>query len=67
MTTYHVIDLENFSRRNYYDYFMATDITFEMTAKIDVTQVVKKCKDESISFYAYSIFNLTRSVNEIPD
>ncbi|WP_276206868.1 CatA-like O-acetyltransferase [Oceanobacillus sp. E9] len=46
---------------------MATDITFEMTAKIDVTQAVKKCKDESISFYAYSIFNLTRSVNEIPD
>ncbi|CDQ41557.1 Chloramphenicol acetyltransferase [Virgibacillus salexigens] len=46
---------------------MATDTTFEMTVKIDVTRAVKKCKDESISFYAYSIFNLTRSVNKIPN
>lgn len=44
---------------------MATDTTFEMTAKIDVTRTVKKCKDESISFYAYSILNLTESINGI--
>ncbi|WP_188944307.1 CatA-like O-acetyltransferase [Virgibacillus salexigens] len=37
MATYQVIDLESFPRKNYYDYFMATDTTFEMTVKIDVT------------------------------
>ncbi|SDI55933.1 CatA-like O-acetyltransferase [Natribacillus halophilus] len=67
MTTYQVIDLENFSRRSYYEYFMATDTMFEMTVKIDVTRAVNKCKAESISFYAYSIFHLTKSVNEIPN
>ncbi|MBR3121286.1 CatA-like O-acetyltransferase [Oceanobacillus profundus] len=67
MTNYQVIDLESFPRRNYYEYFMGIDTTFEMTVKIDVTRAVKKCKDESISFYAYSIFNLTKSVNKIPN
>jgi len=67
MTAYQVIDLENFPRRNYYEYFMTTDSTFEMTVKIDVTQAVKKCKDEAISFNAYTIFNLTKSVNQIPN
>lgn len=67
MKTYQVIDLENFLRRNYYEYFMATDTTFEMTVKIDVTQAVEKCKKEAISFYAYTIFNLTKSVNQIPN
>lgn len=66
MTTYQVIDLESFPRRNY-EYFMAIDTTFEMTVKIDVNRAVKKCKDESISFYAYSIFNLTKSINKIPN
>ncbi|QQK75505.1 chloramphenicol acetyltransferase [Salicibibacter cibarius] len=67
MATYQVIDLESFPRRSYYEYFMATDTTFEVTVKIDVTRAVEKCKDESISFYAYSIYNLTKSVNKIPN
>jgi len=65
MATYQVIDLEKFPRRNYYEYFMATGTRFEMTVKIDVTRAVKRCKDEAISFYAYSIFNLTQAVNTI--
>ena len=44
MIHYQVIDLENFSRRNYYEYFMMTDTTFEMTVKIDVTRAVKNAK-----------------------
>lgn len=67
MTDYRIIDLENFSRKDYYGYFMSVDTSFEMTVKIDVTQAVKKCKDESINFYAYTIFNLVQSANKIPN
>lgn len=65
MTDYRAVDLEKLSRKNYYHYFMAVDTRFEMTVKIDVTQAVEKCKNEAISFYAYSIFNLTKSLNSI--
>lgn len=67
MTTYQVIDVDHFSRRDHYEYFMATDTTFEMTVKIDVARALKKCKDEAISFYAYCIFTLTKAVNQIPN
>lgn len=67
MKAYQIVDLEKFPRRDYYEYFMATDTTFEITVKIDVTQAVEKCKEETISFYAYTIFNLTKSVNQIPN
>ncbi|AFS77782.1 chloramphenicol acetyltransferase Cat [Gottschalkia acidurici 9a] len=65
MEEYKVVDLKKFSRSEYYEYFMAVGTTFEMTVKIDVTKAVKKCKGEALSFYSYSIFNLTKAVNTI--
>lgn len=44
---------------------MSVGTTIEITVKIDVTYAVQKCKSESISFYSFTIFNISKVLNSI--
>lgn len=65
MELYQVIDLKNFDRTDYFQYFMSVGTTIEFTAKIDVRTAVKKCNQESIGFHAYTLFKIYKVMNEI--
>lgn len=65
MEQYREIDMENFERADYFQYFMSVGTTIESTVKIDVTCAIKKCKSESIDFQAYILFKLYKAMNAI--
>lgn len=65
METYKVIELENFDRADYFQYFMSVGTTIEFTAKIDVTTAIRKCKREAINFQSYILFELCKVMNDI--
>lgn len=38
--------MEKFDRADYFHYFMSVGTTIEFTAKVDVTKVIEKCKND---------------------
>lgn len=65
MENYKTIDMDHFSRKMYFDFFMETETTLNFTVKLDVRNAVEKCRKEGLSFYGYTIFNMTKVVNSI--
>lgn len=65
MSEYRVVDLEEWERKEYFNYYYSLNVTHEMTTKIDVTNAVEYCQNKNYSFYAYMIFNITKSINSI--
>ena len=65
MEKYKIIDINEFDRSEYFQYFMSVGTTIEITVKVDVTNAVKKCKLESLSFYSFLIFNISQAINSI--
>lgn len=65
MKSYKIINMEEFDRADYFQYFTSVGNTIEFTIKIDVTNAVQKCKQESISFYAYTLFKIYKVMNSI--
>lgn len=65
MELYKIINMNNFDRADYFQYFMSVGTIIEFTVKIDVTTAVQKCKNESISFHAYTLFKLYKVMNSI--
>ncbi|MBP0725980.1 hypothetical protein J5Y03_12435 [Bacillus sp. RG28] len=65
MSEYRYVDLEDWERKEYFNYYLELNVTHEMTMKIDVTNAVKYCRDNNFSFYAYMIFYITKSINSI--
>ncbi|MCR1955703.1 CatA-like O-acetyltransferase [Clostridioides mangenotii] len=65
MEKYKIIDINEFDRSEYFQYFMSVGTTIEITVKVDVTNAVKKCKLESLSFYSFLIFNISQALNSI--
>nr|WP_162990839.1 CatA-like O-acetyltransferase [Maliibacterium massiliense] len=65
MEAYTTMDVKDFDRIEYFQYFMRTGTTIELTVKIDVTAAVGKCKNESIHFQSYILFKLYEVVNTI--
>lgn len=65
MKSYKIIDMEEFDRADYFQYFMSVGTTIQFTMKIDVTNAVQKCYQESISFHAYTVFKIYKAMNSI--
>lgn len=65
MELYKIIDMEKFDRADYFQYFMSVGTTVEFTTKIDVTTAIKKCKEEALSFHAYTLFKIYKAMNSI--
>lgn len=65
MERYRIVNMNNFKRKMYFDFFMQTETTIDSTVKLDVRNAVEKCRKEKLSFYGYMIFNITKVVNSI--
>lgn len=65
MKSYKIIDMEEFDRADYFQYFMSVGTTIQFTMKIDVTNAVQKCYQGSISFHAYTVFKIYKAMNSI--
>ncbi|MDR2276377.1 MAG: hypothetical protein LBE23_00865 [Vagococcus sp.] len=65
MGKYRIVNMSNFKRKMYFDFFMETETTLDFTVKLDVRKAVEKCRKENLSFYGYTIFNITKVVNSI--
>lgn len=65
MEKYELIDMQSLDRADYFDYFMKVGTTIELTAEVDVTEVLKKCKKETMNFQAVMLYRLYKAINEI--
>lgn len=65
MESYHVVDIKNFDRAEYFAYFMDAATVIELTAKVDVTAALQICRKESVRFQALMLFKLFTAINKI--
>lgn len=65
MELYKKIDIKNFNRAEYFQYFMSVGTTLEFTAKIDITKALEKCRAENIHLQSYLLFQLCQTLNSI--
>lgn len=65
MEKYELIDMQKFDRADYFNYFMSMGTTIEFTAKVDVTKVIEKCKNDTLNFQAVILYHLYKVVNTI--
>lgn len=65
MEKYTKIDLNNFVRKDYFQYFMSTNNILEVTVKLDVSTALAKVKKEQLCFQAYLLYSLYKSINSI--
>ena len=62
------IDIKNWARRVQYENFVGyTNPIFSVTVRLDVTKLVKFCKENGKSFFATFLYILSESMNEIPE
>ena len=65
MEKYELIDMQKFDRADYFYYFMSVGTTIEFTAKVDVTKVIERCKNDTFNFQAVMLFQLSKAINTI--
>lgn len=65
MEKYELIDMKNFDRADYFQYFMSVGTTIEFTAKVDVTKTIKKCEIDKLNFQAVMLHMLYKAVNSV--
>jgi chloramphenicol O-acetyltransferase type A len=62
----HFIDLENWERRDHFEYFSRfSDPFWGVTLNVDCTRAYRRSKEENNSFYLYYLFQSLRAVNMI--
>jgi chloramphenicol O-acetyltransferase type A len=60
------VDVENWKRKTTYEYFRGyEDPFFNITANLDVTELYRFCKENSLSFALASLYCSLQSANEI--
>jgi chloramphenicol O-acetyltransferase type A len=60
------IDLQTWSRRDYYEYFgLCDDPYFGITTNVDCTVAYKTCKKLDYSFFVYYMFESIKAINQI--
>lgn len=65
---YAVIDMENDPRKDQYKLFTSyANPAVGLTAKVDVTDLVRFCKERQFSFYAAMIRVVTLAANRVPE
>lgn len=65
MEKYEFIDMQKLDRADYFYYFMSVGTTIEFTAKVDVTEVLKKCHKKALNFQAVILYRLYKVINKI--
>ena len=62
------IDIKNWARRAQYENFIKyTNPIFSVTVKLDVTKLVKFCKENKKSFFVTFLYIMSEAMNEIPE
>ena len=62
------IDIKNWARRAQYENFIKyTNPIFSVTVRLDVTKLVKFCKENKKSFFVTLLYIMSEAMNEIPE
>ncbi|MED3728285.1 type A chloramphenicol O-acetyltransferase [Priestia filamentosa] len=62
---FHQIDIENWNRKEHFHHYMnGAKCSFNLTANVDVTELLAALKDKKIKFYPAFIYMVTRIVNK---
>lgn len=62
------IDLENYPRRKHFEYFYSLQYPYVgLTANVDVTELIKFCKERNYSFYLAFIHVVARAADGISE
>lgn len=62
---YSIVNLDSFSRRDYFYYFLSIGTKIEMTVKLDVKKALFKSRKKNFSFNALLIYNIMETINNI--
>lgn len=65
MELYKKIDMINFDRAEYFQYFMSVGTTIEFTVKIDITKTLEKSREENTHLQSRLLFQLYKILNSI--
>ena len=68
MIKYRVLEMENYPRAEHFRYFSAMpNPSAGVTAKVDVTRLVRFCKEKGCSFYTAMVHIACLAANRIPE
>ena len=63
-----IIDIENWDRKNQYDFFKNyEDPFFNITATLEVTNLYRFCKAHKLSFFLAGLYVANKAMNQIPE
>lgn len=65
MELYKKIDMNNFDRAEYFQYFMSVGTTIEFTVKVDITKTLEKSREENTHLQSRLLFQLYKILNSI--
>lgn len=65
MEEYELIDMQRFDRADHFSYFMSVGTKIEFTAKVDVSKVIQRCKNDGLNFQAVMLYRLYKAINTI--
>ena len=66
--SFHRVDMESWARKPYFDYYInIIKCRYNLTAHLDVTELVSLLSAEGLRFYPSMIYAVTRAVNENPE
>ena len=62
----HLIDLENWERKDHFEFFSKfSDPFWGLTYNVDCTIAYQRAKDENNSFYLYYLYQSLRAINQV--
>ena len=66
MSTFTVLDLDNWNRKSTFDFFQTFDVPFyNITANVDVTQLKEHCKKNNQSFFLTALYLSQKTINQV--
>lgn len=65
---FHLIDMKTWPRRNHYEYYKdLVQTCYNLTANVNITQLLKHCNRRQVKFYPAFVYAITKAVNEVPE
>lgn len=63
-----IINIDDWKRKPQYENFVKyTNPIFSMTTRVDVTNLVRYCKENGVSFFEAFLYVVTKSMNEVEE
>lgn len=62
-----IIDLDNWPRKSYFEYFNQVKCSYGITADIEIGLLLKSCKEKSIKLYPAMVHIITTAVNQMQE